>query len=218
MKALVIGATGSTGKSLVKQLLEDETYSSVTIFVRKDISLIHPKLHTHIIQFDQPNEWQELVQGDVLFSCLGTTKKLAGSQDAQYTVDFTYQYQFAQAAKANGVKSLVLVSSANASPTSRFFYLKMKGELEVAVKQLNFQSLIIFRPPLLIREQSDRAGEKLGEYILGFFNSIGLLKKMTPMKTADLATAMILSSKQNSTGETLLEGQAIAQSIERIEK
>lgn len=134
MKAIVIGATGAVGKDLVEQLLADESVEQVHIFVRRDPQLGTPtKLVTHVVDFNQPQAWQHLVQGDVLFSCMGTTLKAAGSQAAQYTVDYTYQFNFAEAAARNQVPALVLLSAAKANAQSRLFYMRIKGELEVAV-------------------------------------------------------------------------------------
>src|SRR5690606_10772270 len=98
----------------------------------RSLDIRHEKLHVHVIDFDKPEQWERLVDGDVLFSCLGTTLKAAGSKEAQWNVDYGYQYAFAKAARNNGVNSYVLVSASNASPSSPFFYAKMKGKLEEA--------------------------------------------------------------------------------------
>ena len=82
MKALIIGATGATGKDLLSQLLADDTYSEVHCFVRKPLSLSHPKLHAHVVNFDTPEAWADLLHGDVAFFCLGTTLAVADSKDA----------------------------------------------------------------------------------------------------------------------------------------
>ena len=71
MKALIIDATGATGKDLVTQLLADDTYSEVHCFVRKPMNLSHPKLHTHVVDFETPEAWSDLLRGEVAFSCLG---------------------------------------------------------------------------------------------------------------------------------------------------
>jgi uncharacterized protein YbjT (DUF2867 family) len=102
MKALVIGATGATGKDLVNQLLNDQDFEEVNMFVRKPIDIQNNKLKVHLVNFEKPEEWKDLVKGDVAFSCLGTTLKAAGSKEAQRKVDYDYQYEFAQAAKENG--------------------------------------------------------------------------------------------------------------------
>ena len=127
MKALVIGATGAVGSDLVEQLLKDDAFERVTVFVRRPLAVENPKLTVHIIDFDHPEQWRELLQGDVLFSCLGTTIKAAGSQEAQWKVDYTYQYEAAKAARENGVEAYALVSSIGASPKAKFFYTRMKG-------------------------------------------------------------------------------------------
>lgn len=200
MKAIIIGATGATGKALTKQLLDNPTFSQVVIFVRKQIDFSHPKLTVEVIDFDKSNEWQNKVTGDVLFSCLGTTLKQAGSKDAQYKIDYTYQYDFAKIAKQNGVSHYVLISADMANANSKAFYPKIKGELENAVLALNFEKLSIFRPPLLIRENSDRVGEKLAEKMILAFNKIGLLQSHKPMPTPLLAQAMINAVLNQQTG------------------
>ena len=43
--------------------------------------------------------------GDVLFSALGTTIKAAGSQDAQWKVDYTYQYNAARALRSSPART-----------------------------------------------------------------------------------------------------------------
>ena len=100
MKALIIGATGATGKDLVTQLLADDTYSEIHSFVRKPMSISHPKLHAHVVDFETPEAWADLVRGDVAFSCLGTTLAVAGSKDAQW--------QLEDAVKALGFSCLLI--------------------------------------------------------------------------------------------------------------
>ena len=191
MKALVIGATGAVGSDLVEQLLKDDAFERVTVFVRRPLAVESPKLTVHIIDFDHPEQWRQLLQGDVLFSCLGTTIKAAGSQAAQWKVDYTYQYEAAQAARENGVGTYALVSSIGADPKSKIFYTRMKGELEEAVKKLGFPACFILQPPSLVRKGSDRLGEKAGVVALRAFNAIGLMRAYTPMPTEEVAAAMV---------------------------
>ena len=187
MKALIIGATGATGKDLVTQLLADDTYSEVHCFVRNPLALTHPKLHAHVVNFDTPEAWADLLHGDVAFSCLGTTLAVAGSKEAQWRVDYAYQYAFALQCKANGVPTFVLVSAAGAKAQSKLFYNRMKGQLEDAVKELEFPRLLIFQPSVLIRSNSDRAGENLSVKTINFLNKLGILKRYRPMPTDILA-------------------------------
>lgn len=200
MKALVIGATGATGKDLVNQLLNDKEFDEVDIFVRKPVDIQNDKLKVHVVNFEKPEEWKGMVKGDVAFSCLGTTLKDAGSKEAQKKVDFDYQYEFAKAAKENEVEDYILVSAYGANPQSKIFYSRMKGELEEAVKQLHFNKITIFKPGMLERKDSERTGEVLGSRIIKFANKLGLLESQKPLPTDILAKAMINSSKIKSNG------------------
>ena len=197
MKALIIGATGATGKDLLAKLLEDEAFSEIHSFVRKPMSISHPKLHAHVVNFDTPEAWADLLHGDVAFSCLGTTLAVAGSKDAQWRVDYDYQYAFAEHCKNNGVSTFVLVSAAGAKAQSKLFYNRMKGALEEAVKKLNFPRLLIFQPSILIRSNSDRSGENFTVKAFKFLNKLGILKCYRPMPTGILAEKM-LSAVYNS--------------------
>ena len=187
MKAIVIGATGATGSMLVDTLLNNDNYVSVTIFVRKSTQIKHPKLIEHSIDFSDIEQYADLIVGDVLFSCLGTTLKDSGSKEAQWRVDFDIPSQFAAIAKRNGVRSLVLVSSFGANPKSNLFYARMKGELECAISKLGFEQYIIFRPGMLQRPNTMRLGEKIGVAVLGILNCIGIAKKQRPLPTKILA-------------------------------
>jgi uncharacterized protein YbjT (DUF2867 family) len=191
MKAIIIGATGATGKDLVDLLLQDTAFDKISVFVRRPLEVSDPMIETHIVDFKQIDAWKSRIQGDVLFSCLGTTLKAAGSQEAQWKVDYDYQFDFAKAASENGVETLVLMSSKGADPNSSMFYMKMKGKLEEAVKLLAFKNTIIVRPPSLIRKNSDRWGEKLGVSALKLVNKIGLMRSMAPMSTEAVAKAML---------------------------
>lgn len=204
MKALVIGATGAVGKDLVQQLLTDEAFEKVDIFVRREVNIPSEKLTVHVVDFDRPETWADQLQGDVLFSCMGTTIKAAGSQDAQWKVDYTYQFETAKAARANGVKTYVLVSSVGANAKSKVFYTKMKGALDEAVQKLGFEGCFILRPPSLIRKGSDRLGEKLGVVVIKAFNSLGLLQKFTPVPTERVAAIMISVAKSGRSGVEII--------------
>ena len=197
MKGLIIGATGATGKDLLAKLLEDEAYSEIHSFVRKPLALTYPKLHAHVVNFETPEAWADLLHGDVAFSCLGTTLAVAGSKDAQWRVDYDYQYAFAERCKNNGVPTFVLVSGAGAKAQSKLFYNRMKGALEEAVKKLNFPRLLIFQPSILIRSNSDRSGENFTVKAFNFLNKLGILKRYRPMPTEILAEKM-LSAVYNS--------------------
>lgn len=208
--ALVIGATGMVGKSLVKQLLGDPRFSEVVIFVRRPSGFSSPKLIEHLIDFDMPEKWQHLVKGDVLFSTLGTTRKKAGSKEAQYQVDHGYQFQFAAAAARNGVPDYVLVSSLGASEDSFFFYSRMKGELERDVKALDFWKIVILQPAQLDgNRQEQRIGEEVGLRVMRGLNRLGLFKKLKPIMDTQVADAMINAAFLERSGVSTFKGSQL---------
>lgn len=192
LTALVIGATGATGSALVTQLLEDSRFKSVVVFSRRALSITHAKLTCHIVDFDNPQLWADLVKGDVLFSALATTLKQAGSQKEQYKIDYTYQYQTAATAAANGVEAYVLVSAVGANAKSWLFYPRIKGQLDHAVAGLPFKHIHIFRPGFLLRQPDKiRPMEKLGIALFNAFNKVGLFKSQRAVPVEVLAQKMI---------------------------
>ena len=199
--AIVIGATGLVGKALIQQLLASAHVSKVVVLARRSTGVIDPKLKEHIIAFDLLELWQDLVEGDVLFSALGTTLKQAGGKEAQYRIDYIYQYEVAAAAARNGVPQYVLVSSAGANPQSRVFYSRMKGGLEEAVKKLSFRSIYLLQPSLLVGARpEERMGEKIGYRMLKGLNAIGVLKKYRPIEDKMVAHAMVQAALAAASG------------------
>ena len=205
MKAIIIGATGATGKDLVNEILQDAYYSEVVIFVRRSSAVVHSKLKEIITDFDKLEEQSEFIKGDVLFSCLGTTLKAAGSKDKQRHVDYEIPLKFAEIAKQNGVSCMVLLSSYGASATSKMFYSRLKGKLEDAISKLAFGCYIIFRPGLLQRKDTDRVGERVSAVLLRLVNRLGMIRKFRPMPTAILAEKLAKAPKKFSYGQQVVE-------------
>lgn len=206
LDSLVIGATGATGQEIVSQLLEDNSFNSISIFVRKNPNITHSKLKTYVIDFSKVEDFRDLIKGDVLFSCLGTTLRDAGSKDKQYLVDYTYQYEFAKIASENGVPNYSLVSSTGANENALFFYPKIKGKLEESIKKLPFKTIQIFQPPTLIRQKNlMRTSEKIGIKMFGILNYFGILKSQKPLPVSILAKVMVehLKMKQKEKVKTI---------------
>ncbi|NHN36092.1 NAD(P)H-binding protein [Pseudomaricurvus alcaniphilus] len=191
--AIVIGATGLTGSSITRHLLDAEQYRQVIVLSRRELALRHDKLTNHVVNFDQPKKWQHLLQGDDLFSALGTTRKQAGSKHEQYRVDYTYQANAIQAAARNGVQRLFLVSSPNASQKSPLFYTKMKGKLEDFARQQSFPTLAIFQPSLITGDRADhRSAEKLAAPVIDTLSRwIPGASKYRPISGAQLGQAIV---------------------------
>lgn len=209
-RALVIGSTGLVGTQLVEQLLADPRFEKVVSFVRRASGKTHERLDEHVVDFRAPDAWADRLKGDVLFSALGTTLKQAGSKDAQYEVDYTFQLNTAKAAAKNGVTDYVLVSSASASPSSMIFYSRMKGELERDTEKLGFTCVTYIRPGLLGgQREKPRAGERFAERVLGVVGFLPGLGNAKPIQGQTVAKAMITAWSQHTPGVTVLHNKEL---------
>lgn len=217
MKAVIIGATGATGKELLELLIANPEVTEIIALVRKPLTVKETKLKEVVVDFDRIADWDYDLSADVAFSCMGTTLKAAGSKEAQYKVDYTYQYEFARIAKAKQIPAFILISATSANPDATIFYSRIKGELEQAVEKLNFENYIVFRPGPLVRPNSDRGGEKISISIISFLNKLGFLRKMAPLPVKELAKLMIRYAKNPPPGHTILESEIILDEIKKAD-
>jgi uncharacterized protein YbjT (DUF2867 family) len=186
---------------MVRQLLDDPSCSEVVTLGRRGSGRAHEKLREEVIDFECPHAWADLVRGDVLFSALGTTIKKAGNEAAQYRVDHTYQLRVAATAAENGVPSYVLVSALGADPNSRFFYPRMKGELERDVSALTFRRTCILRPGFLAGARAEeRPGERLMLSILRFTPAWRALASVRPLPAEVVARAALALGRETAPG------------------
>ncbi|TWH99642.1 hypothetical protein IQ05_02981 [Flavobacterium tiangeerense] len=210
--ALIIGSTGLIGSELLQILLESSEYAQVVTFVKRDTGIQNPKLTQHVIDFDKPESYKDLVVGDDFFCTIGTTIKKAGSQKAFQKVDFEYPKQFALFAQENKVKNYLLISSLDANATSSNFYLKTKGEIQDFLKTCNFESVSILQPSLLLGDRNEfRFAEKAGAFVMKMFSFIfqGNLKKYQPIEGVKVAKAMYKLAQKNTEGFHIYESDVI---------
>jgi uncharacterized protein YbjT (DUF2867 family) len=161
--ALVAGASGLVGREILQGLLADDSVAAVHSVGRRELPLTHPKLTQHRVDFKAP---LTLPRVDEAFIALGTTIKVAGSQEAFRAIDFDAVVAVAKAARAAGAKRLGVVSALGASARSGIFYNRVKGETEEALAALGFETLVIARPSFLAGDRESlgqplRSGEKL---------------------------------------------------------
>ncbi|KHF38135.1 oxidoreductase [Halalkalibacter okhensis] len=162
--ALVVGATGLIGQFLVKKLEQQPEYKKIYLFVRRDMEVVSEKTEVRVVSFDLLEE-KDFPQVDDVYCCLGTTIKKAKTKEAFKQVDYEYPLKIARAALKKGAKQFLVVSAIGANETSRFFYSRVKGEVEKAVMNLAYAHIHIFRPSLLLgKRQEVRIGEKIGEW------------------------------------------------------
>jgi uncharacterized protein YbjT (DUF2867 family) len=210
--AVVLGATGLTGNSLVTLLLHDNRFSKVKVLLRKPTLKQRPGLEPVIVDFDDEEGLTAALQGDVLFCCVGTTIAKAGSQEKFREVDFNIPVRCATIARRNNIPQFLLMSSIGANTKSRTFYLRTKGETEQAIEKLGFPALHIFRPSFLLgRRQEIRLGELIA-YILVpvfYFFLHGSWRKYRPIKAGNVAKAMINAAINAPSGTHVYESDAI---------
>ncbi|KTF14731.1 NAD(P)H-binding protein [Pseudoalteromonas sp. H105] len=200
--AIVIGATGLVGLHLVDQLINAAHIKKVVTLTRRPVTYHSDKVINHVVDFDNLSQYSTLFEADILFSSLGTTKKTAGSIEAQRQVDFDYQLSVAQLAAKMGVKHYLLVSSSGANVQSNSAYLKMKGELEQAIEALSFKQISIIQPSLLLGKRNNdfRLAEKIGSALLPLLCVIPGLRKYRPITGQQVAIKLSQISQQSSKG------------------
>lgn len=190
--AVVLGATGLIGNHLVEQLINNSSFEQVTAITRRPVDFKSNKVVNRVIDFNHMEQYADCFVGDVLFSCLGTTKSQAGSIDAQRRVDVDYQLEAAQLGLQGGVKHMLLVSSSGANSQSRAPYFKMKGELEDIISALAFEKTSIVQPSLLTGSRDHfRLGETLASYIIPILCVFPPFAKYKPITGQQVAKKMV---------------------------
>ena len=189
--SLVTGSTGLVGKKLLLELAKKDL--EVIGITRRFISNLPENVSLININFDDFLENGSLPSCDHVYMCLGTTIKKAGSQSEFKKVDFDYCLSFAKKAREAGATKFSLISSVGASPNVNNFYLKTKGEIEEEIKKIDFQSINIFRPSLLLgRRNESRFLERIGQNLSSFINLflVGSLRKYRSVKASNVAYCM----------------------------
>jgi uncharacterized protein YbjT (DUF2867 family) len=212
-RALLLGAAGLIGSRLLSLLLDSEAYDKVAVLVRKPIQA-HPKLGPFVLpDFGAMDRYPEAFAGaEDVFCCLGTTIKTAGSQERFREVDYEYPVQAARLSKAAGAQRYVIVTSMGADASSRFFYNRVKGETEAAIRALQLPMVSIVRPSLLLGQREEvRFGERLTQALsrpLSFAFS-GRLMKYRPIEARDVAAIMYRVAQMYSPGTHIYENEQL---------
>ena len=199
--ALVFGSSGLIGGYLLNQLIKDNNYNKIKIFVRSEPDNNDPKVEIIKTEFNNLENHKEDIKGDDCFFCIGTTKQNSPDKNEYRRVELDVPKEIAQIAKSNSVNSFIFVSSGYADPKSSGDYLKFKGEVEEELKRLNFPKLGIMRPSFLLGNRKEkRVGEKIGIFVFKLLSPLflGPLKKMKPIHSETVAKAMIKISKSEN--------------------
>lgn len=185
--AILFGATGLIGGHLLRELLDSPAYTTVTVVARRDTGISHAKLIYLPADHRSLPDIQEMLVGDHVFWCVGTTRKKTPDLDEYYRIDHDYPVEAAQYTKENGASAFLLVSAVGANPASSNFYLRMKGETERDIISMGFEQTHVFRPSLLTGKRHEKRNvELLGSAVFKVINPLlinGLSKyKAIPAK------------------------------------
>ncbi len=210
--ALVIGANGLIGSALIEQLIQHNDIEKIIAFVRKPLSISNSKLQVEVVDMMNPSAYSEKINGDILFCCIGTTIKTAGSQEAFSKVDFQIPVAFAKVAHQNNLPQYLMVSSLGADQNSSNFYLKTKGRCETEIAKIGLKSFSAFQPSMLLGKRTEfRLGEMIGKVIMTglSFLFIGPIRKYKAIQGSAVAKAMIKIALQNKTGNAVYRSDEI---------
>jgi uncharacterized protein YbjT (DUF2867 family) len=213
--ALLFGASGLVGGHLLNELIKENYYSKIKIFVRSEPKISNPKIEIIRTDFNSLQNHKDDIKGDDCFLCIGTTKQNSPDKNEYRKVELEMPKEIAQIAKSNSINSFVFISSGYADPKSSGDYLKFKGQVEEELKRLNFTKLGIMRPSFLIGNRKEkRIGEKIGILVFKLLSPLllGPLKKMKPINSEIVAKAMV-AFVQSDTQKNTFESNEILKII-----
>jgi len=213
--ALLFGSSGLIGGHLLNQLIQNNNYSKIKIFVRSEPEINDPKVEIIKIDFNNLENHNEDIKGDDCFFCIGTTKQNSPDKNEYRRVELEIPKQIAQIAKSNLVKSFIFVSALYANPKSSGDYVRFKGLVEEELKRLNFPKLVLMRPSFLMGDRKEkRVGEKIGIFVFKLLSPLlfGPLKKMRPIHSETVAKAMVAVAQSN-TQQNIFESNEISKII-----
>jgi uncharacterized protein YbjT (DUF2867 family) len=200
-KALLFGATGYIGSYLLLELLDNTDYDQVTVVVRKDLHIVHPKLNMLIGDYHSLLQLKDKLVADDVYITLGTTKKNTPNREEYYQVDHDYPVLAAKIALENGAKAVFMVTAIGANSKSKIFYSRTKGDAERDVIALNYEHTHIFQPSMILGNRKEyRASEKIFIKLFQLINPIftGKASKYKGIEGKDIAKAMNNAAKNQT--------------------
>jgi uncharacterized protein YbjT (DUF2867 family) len=203
----VVGATGLVGRHVLDLLVRDPAFTRIVVATRRPIGeATAPRVEAHVVDFDHLADRPDIFGVDQVICALGTTIKAVGGSEERFRhVDFEIPVEIAKLALARGARHFLLVSAIGASVESRFFYSRVKGELEDALRVLGYRSVTIVRPSLLL---GDRPEFRLGEQIAKRLAWI-VPGRYMPVLAREVARVLVESAKADVAGLHIIESDEI---------
>ena len=211
--ALVFGSSGLIGGHLLNQLIKNDNYNKIKLFVRTEPVINEPKIEIIKTDFNNLESCKDNIKGEDCFFCIGTTKQNSPNKNEYQKVELDLPKEIAKIAKDNLIKSFIFISSIYANQNSSGDYVKFKGLVEEELKKLNFSNLGILRPSFLIGDRKEkRVSENIGILTFSLLSPflLGPLKKMKPINSEKVAKAMIKIANENLE-KTIFESDEIVE-------
>lgn len=197
---LLLGATGLVGRELLRLLLDDPSIARVTVLARRVTGVAHPKLDDRVIDLDAMTA-AHFAAIDQIFCALGTTMRTAGSEAAFRHVDHDLPLLAAKCGRESGAHHYLLVSALGAKRNSRFFYNRVKGDVEADILATGYPSVTIARPSLLLGARAEfRLGERLAAR-LGWLMPL----RTKPIPARAVALALVNAAREDRPGVRVVE-------------
>lgn len=197
-RAVVIGATGLVGHTLLMQLLADERYSKVLVLGRRSVDYKHDKLEERLGDLLSDEYWKFTWAVDEVFCCVGTTRSKTSDMGVYKQIDYGIPVHSAQWAIKNGVGRYLVISSIGADKKSRIFYSRVKGQMEEALRKMAFPRLYILRPSIILGHREERRiGESIGKFLTRTFSFL-LPSRYKGIHARSIAAAMIALANSTS--------------------
>jgi uncharacterized protein YbjT (DUF2867 family) len=203
--ATIIGSSGMTGSYLFKVLLQDKNFETIRVIVRHNTPKRVANMEVMPVDFTDADAYKNAIAGsDVVFCTIGTTqKKVKGDRALYKKIDFDIPVNAARYCKETGCEKFIVVSAVGANSKSSNFYLRLKGEVEDAIKSSGLNTIHIMQPSMLLGHRREkRIGESVAQRIMKLFSFIliGKLQKYKAIQGKQLAQAMVNAAKNNTEG------------------
>ena len=193
--AIILGATGLTGKILLNMLLTDSTFERIKLFSRSSVHIDNPKVEEHLIDMFALEYQAEVFTGDVVFCCIGTTNAKTPDKNMYSRIDYGIPKAAAQLSRDNSIKTFIVISAMGADPKSAIFYNRTKGEMERDVLQYKIENTYILQPSLIGGSRTEiRMGERFAQVVMGSLDFL-IPKKYKMIHPELIAKAMLWLSK-----------------------
>ena len=209
MKAVVIGGTGLTGQSLVKNLSKNH---EVVVLSRRDYDFPHA-VKQILVDFDEDFD---VPHCDHLFLCHGYPVELIDlvffrkkNRPSFLKADYEITKKIISKASEVEIRNISYISAVGANKKSLNFYLKTKGLVENSLAESNFKSVNIFRPSHLLGKRDKKIDflTRIFELITNFSGLLlfGPFKKYKNIHADKLASNMSFQAKTSKRGINIFD-------------